>query len=367
MKKLLLATTATTALALTAGMAAADVTMSGYAEMGVKEVDDNVQFHNDIDIKFTLSGETDSGLSFGATIDLDEIVTSGPEIDPSSNKSSVFVSGDFGTLTMGDTDGAFDWAMSEIAWGTSINDDHTTHPGWNGNSGLDGQLDGQVARYDYAFGDFAVALSAEIGDDNVRDFDAVLDENNDFFDEDEIFGIGAKYSTDFGGTKVGFGLAYQTGAYRKVPTIGDYTAAVEDDLAADSVEFGNGHADIWGLSISADMTNGFSGRLNYSHLNGDGDIAVTTGIVTDVSSVDFDWDHWGVGVAYKMDALLLEANYGKFDGELDGNDFDADGFGLAANYDLGGGAVVMVGYGRGEPFGSDNSVDTWSAGVGLSF
>ena len=33
----------------------------------------------------------------------------------------------------------------------------------NGNAGLDGGLDGQVARYDYSFGDFAVAISAEIG------------------------------------------------------------------------------------------------------------------------------------------------------------------------------------------------------------
>ena len=356
MKKLLLATTA---LAMTAGMAAADVTMSGYAEMGVKkDTEDNVKFHNDFDIKFTLSGETDGGLSFGATIDLDEVVQSGSGINPDFNKSSVFVSGDFGTLTMGDTDGAFDWAMSEIAWGTSIADDHSTHPGWNGNSGLDGGLDGQVARYDYAFGDFAVALSAEIGD-----FSNTNSNDGTFFDDDKIFGIGAKYSTDFGGTKVGFGIGYQTGSYNGPDAIVD----IAGDTGTASI---SGNADIWGLSLSADMANGFSARLNYSHLNGDGDAEVDftdTALVDTTLAADFDWDHYGIGVAYKMDALLLEANYGKYDLNIDGDDFDAHGFGLAMNYDLGGGAVVMVGYGRGETFGSNDSVDTFSAGVGLSF
>ena len=58
MKKVLLASTA---LALTAGMAAADVSLSGYAEIGVKDNGDEVVFHHDFDVKFTLSGETDGG------------------------------------------------------------------------------------------------------------------------------------------------------------------------------------------------------------------------------------------------------------------------------------------------------------------
>ena len=71
MKKVLLGTTA---LVMTAGVAAADVTFSGYAEIGIFDNDsDDVQFHHDIDVKFSLSGESDNGLSFGATIDLDEV------------------------------------------------------------------------------------------------------------------------------------------------------------------------------------------------------------------------------------------------------------------------------------------------------
>ena len=199
MKKVLLASTA---LVMTAGVAAAQgVELSGYAEIGIKGTEDNfgrtaTVFHNDFDVKITLSGETDSGLTFGATMDLDEL--RGDSIDPDGNLSSVFVSGNFGTLTMGDTDGAFDWAMDDIVWGTAIADDHSSHAGWNGNSGLDGSVDGQVARYEYSFGDFAVALSAEIGDSTLGSVE-------------ENYGIGATYATSLGGADIRLGLGYQDG------------------------------------------------------------------------------------------------------------------------------------------------------------
>jgi predicted porin len=86
---------------------------------------------------------------------------------PERRGVAVFISGDLGTLTLGDTDGALDWAMQEVDFNgaASINDDHTTHAGFNGNGGLDGHYDGQILRYDYSFGDFSVAVSVE-QDDN---------------------------------------------------------------------------------------------------------------------------------------------------------------------------------------------------------
>jgi outer membrane protein OmpU len=342
MKKVLLATTA---LAMTAGMAAADVSLSGYAEIGVKDNGAEVVFHHDFDVKFTLAGETDGGLAFGATIDLDEVSNG---IDADANPSSVFVSGDFGTITMGDTDGAFDWAMTEIAWGTAIADDHSSHAGWSGNSGLDGALDGQVARYDNTFGDFGFALSAEIGDGT----------------GDEVIGVGVKYSGDFGGTSVGIGIGYQDG---------DVSVPIPAGLTGVTGISASG--DIAGASLALEFAGGFQARLNYSQV--DATISATTtgtgtGAVTTAVSVDVDWDHTGVGVAYAGDGWIAEANYGQFDGTIAGvGDFEADGFGLAFNYDLGGGAVIMVGYGSGEGFALDgtnvDSVDTWSAGLGLSF
>ncbi|RMH39212.1 MAG: porin, partial [Alphaproteobacteria bacterium] len=68
MKKVLFATTA---LVATAGVAAADVSISGYAEMGViGGTGMDAQFHTDIDATFSMSGTTDNGLTFGASVDL---------------------------------------------------------------------------------------------------------------------------------------------------------------------------------------------------------------------------------------------------------------------------------------------------------
>ena len=363
MKKVLLASTA---LAASAGMAAAQgVSLSGYAEIGVKDNGTDTVFHHDMDVTFTLSGETDGGLAFGATIDLDELDQSTPgDISSEDGAHSVFVSGNFGKITMGDTDGALDWAMNEVGFGTSIADDHTTHAGFNGNSGLDGGLDGQIARYEYSFGDFAFAVSAEIGADSADD---ITTGSGAFVaGTDEILGIGFKYSTAMAGVDLDFGLGYQTGAY--TPAQGAF------GLVAAPVGGGQWilDADIWGASVTADFDGGFSVVLNYSELDADF-LAVTTAGVGAATTGSLEWEHVGIGVAYAMDNWIVEANWGEYDGSTTfgggagGTSFDADGFGLAFNYDLGGGAVIMVGYGSGEGFGSTTSVDTWSAGLGLSF
>ena len=71
MKKVLLATSV---LAMTAGFASAEVTVSGTARMGVIADfgDADPAFTSRVRIIFTASGETDSGLSFGATVRNDQ-------------------------------------------------------------------------------------------------------------------------------------------------------------------------------------------------------------------------------------------------------------------------------------------------------
>ena len=303
MKKVLFATTA---LVASAGFAAAEVSLSGSAEIGIFDNGtSDAQFHSDMDVKFSLSGETDNGLTFGATIDLDEVgddddvagIGAGDPIAAAGNNEehSVFISGGFGTVTMGDTDGALDWAMQEVNLvGGSIQDDETIHAGFNGNAGLDGSNDAQVLRYDYSFGAFAVAASVELDDAGTAD---------------DVYAIGFKYDADLGGIALGFGLGYQDGG----ATFGDIT----------------------GVSVDADFGNGFVAGLNYS----------------DFSTGN---DHLGLGVGYTMDALSIGVNYGEFDA-------GADGFGLAVNYDLGG-AVVQFGYGD-----SSTGTDTYSLGIAMSF
>lgn len=323
MKKTLLLSTALVAFA---GMAVADVALTGRAEVGIfGGTDDDTDFFTDIDVTFTMSGETDGGLSFGASVDLDE---GGDGSDASDNNdedggATIFVSGGFGTVTVGDTNGAMDWALmdgSDVGNPGTLNDDETTHAGFFGDF-HDGVYDNQIARYDYSFGDFGVALSMEMDDDSDGAAHADLDTG---------YALGVRYSSDMGGFTLNAGLAYQ----------------VVDLGAADGDQ-----EEIVGLSVGADMTNGLSAGISY--------------VSGDVLGVE-DSSHTSIGLGYTTGALSLHANYGAFD--FDGAGADPSGYGLAVAYDLGGGAVVHAGYGNSDLdiAGVDNT-DTFSLGLGLSF
>ena len=106
---------ATTALVATAGIAAADVTLGGGAVAGLKSTGTGDAFlHYEIDIDINASGETDSGLSFGASLELDELSTNNFAADAASSDRfggadpEIFVSGAFGTVTLGAVDIATD-------------------------------------------------------------------------------------------------------------------------------------------------------------------------------------------------------------------------------------------------------------------
>ncbi|MEO0344511.1 MAG: porin, partial [Pseudomonadota bacterium] len=235
--------------------------------------------------------------------------------------------------TLGDTDDAFDKALQEVGALTSLTDDHTTHAGYSfnggGNSfstfaGLEGIASGFagyeeefVLRYDYSFDALTLSLSIEQGVDN------------SVSDIDDTYSIGVAYDADLGGVALGIGLGY----------------------SANDTDFGTGDAEAYGISLDAEI-GGIEVVLNYSQ--------------TETGTLEID--HYGIGVTYTVDALSLHANYGVFDLETPGSSAEVSGFGLAVNYDLGGGAVVMFGYGSSDvsEVGSDD-YETASFGLGLSF
>jgi len=322
MKKVLLTTTA---LLVSAGIASADdlstgVHIKGSAEIGVVGGDPlETQFWTDLDVDFDMSTTTDNGLTFGASIDLDELAngisaTGTPRdslIPPDDGKVTtpvaVYVKGGFGKLTIGDTDGAFDFAMKEAIIGGTINDVQE-HAGYSGNSGLDGAYDGQVARYDNTFGGLSFAVSVEIDD---RSDAAVV--ATGVPRGDAILGVGVKYAMG----NFGFGVGYQSA---------------------------NG-VDIAGVSVDASFGSGFEAIANYSELSGGG-VTVT---------------HTGIALGYTMNDLTLAMNWGQFDTPVG----DLSGWGAIVNYDLGGGAVLKAGYGSSDVAGVDISV--YSVGLGISF
>ncbi|MXQ09444.1 porin [Alphaproteobacteria bacterium GH1-50] len=155
MKKVLLASTA---LVLSAGVAAADVAVSGDGRMGVaNNFTGDLVFSSRIRIAFSASGETDGGLSFGGSIRADN--AGGGE---GGTAGSVFIEGAFGKLSMGDVDSAAEAAVGDV-------------------SGVGYQLAGRqesiyiggpatAALYEYSAGDLSVYLGAgqqETGNDSV--------------------------------------------------------------------------------------------------------------------------------------------------------------------------------------------------------
>lgn len=313
MKNVLFATTALVGMGF-AGSAFAEahtgVSLSGSAEMGVTYLDDGTTdtavFHNDIDVTFTLSGATDNGsLTFGATVDLDEAGDS----DNVDYENSVFVSGDFGTLSMGDVDGAYDRALQDLYAG-GLSDEADLASGASGLDGLNGA--NEILRYDYAFGDLTVSASLALSDqqplnDTLQDFSTA---------SDDIFGIGVEYGTDLGGTSITVGAGYQDG--------GTGNQAIGATLVAG---FGD-----------------FEGMGSYQQ--------VEIGGSTD--------DIIGVGAAYSTGALGMAIAYEMTDSDLVGGDGDViQGY---VTYDLTGGAELVAAVGIEQP---DAGPDVTRAGFGI--
>jgi outer membrane protein OmpU len=314
MKTLLLASTA---LVATAGFAAADVKITGYAEIGIIGgerycADAKAQYHTDLDVTCAMTGESDGGLALGATVDLDE---NGAFDAQSQGGETYFLSYGAMRLDMGDTDSAYDAALQEVALaGASIADDETEHAGYNGNSSMDGIHGGQNARVSYSAAGLTLGLSAA-----VADTDTVANDN-------PVWGLGVRYTTDLGGAAVGFGLGYIT----------------QED-----------NANMIGVSVDAALANGFSVAVNYSETDYDAAGAENQ-------------THMAIGVGYTMNALALGLNYGEYDnvGGVDGA--QKSGFGFAATYDLGGGLAAHAGYGVSDNVVGDDT-DSYSLGLSMSF
>jgi outer membrane protein OmpU len=309
MKKVLFATTA---LVATAGVAAADITVSGDARMGVTttevtgSVDNETTFSSRARLHFTLSGETDTGLSFGASFSAHNAgatnqqrtgnaITEQPGTNGAVNgqAGTVFISGGFGTLTMGDITSAQEAATGDVA-GVGYGTMSTNEMGYIGGGDVEGLA------YSYAID--GLTIHATAGQRNAADAD---NEN-------------------------AFGVSY---------TMGDYT------VAAGYAE--DGARDQTSIAVRAKF-----GGVSLAVVSLDNDALAT------------NKGELGVSVSYTMDALTLIAFTREVDVRAAGT-VDPRYTGVGANYNLGGGASLRAGYIDG---GSDgNNLDQWDLGVTFSF
>ena len=355
MKKILFATTA---LVASAGIASAQdlgVNLTGNAEMGIFDNgNDDSQFFTDIDVTFRMSGEADNGLTFGANIDLDEsdgnaaTGASAAFAPGSQGGEAIFIAYGGATLTMGDTDGAMDARMPEMGFGAgSLNDDHTNHIGFDDGDGnlllgtdsgmsQDGNGDGQIARLDYAYDAFVFSVSVEQGNNGAGRYTLA---SNPLglpaaaiaagYSSDTIYGLGASYSRDYGGVAINAGLAFQS----------------QNDVA-----------NSLGFAMTAGFSNGLTVGATMSKTEFEDQYETTFGLSDEALT------HVGLGVGYEMNNIGLNVNWGKY--EYDGN--EVSGYGMAANYDLGGGLVAQLGYGYSD-FGGGVDSDTYSLGLRMDF
>ncbi|MGR3496540.1 porin [Citreimonas sp.] len=375
MKKILFATTA---LVATAGIASAQgVEVSGSAEVGIVGGDryqeiqtdsvgdfdgfENVdQLWTDVEVTFTMSGEADNGLTFGASVQLDEAANANGTDD---GGATWFLAFGGARLDMGDTDGAFDAAMTEAALVGTIDDTETEYLAFNANSGLDGDYDGQIARFSYSFDAFTGFLSVE------------MDDTGEY---EPIYGIGFSYAGNVGGLNLGVGIGYQQGdednsedSYARgaadiADAVGDLPAGTYSDSELFETAYRASGADaeeVMGISLSLGTDNGFTGILNYS----EAEYASVAGLDQDTETSTV------VGVFYTMNALSLGLSYSQYDDQYGLDGLEANGYALAMNYDLGGGLVVQAGYAQsdvsidGNGINEDFDSDNYSLGLSMSF
>ena len=326
MKKVLFATTA---LVLTAGVAAAEVAVTGDARIGLRYDSDNAcditvdatcpadgtrstwNVVNRARVKFSMTGESDAGLSFGAELRADNAGGANRGDAGSGTAGKVWVSGSYGKLTAGDIDSAMESAVgdlpevgltglnfyNELTYLTSDQDDA-------------GAQDDAGLLYEYAINGVKVFASFH---------DQYYGQTGNKV-EDNAWSIGAQY--DMAGYN--FGLGYEDA----------------------------GDVNHWGLSAGGEFA-GAKVKAVYTRATDD--------------ATDTDADQYGLGAEYAMANGVNLSGFWRHV-EIDpaaGDSWGTDYLGLGAGYDLGGGATVKGGIVN---VSSDNDADDETlADFGLEF
>jgi outer membrane protein OmpU len=305
MKKFLIATTA---LVATAGIANAEVAVSGSAKAGLQynsEGATKTQLLSTATVVFDASGESDGGLTFGFNANL--IFTDGGDLD--NDDSTVYMSGAFGKISFGAVAEADEVAgLSDIGWdGLDVDDVAEALVGDELDDIYDVGGISHNVNYTYATGPVVFSLSGQVatghGTDNVKSYAA-----------------GVKYS--FGDAYVGLGYADHR--------FGDaFGTGFNEDAQVVSVYGGGSFGAIKVAALYADA--------NHT-----------------VGGVDFDAQSYGVNASYTMDALTLSVGLGRADFDAATGLADQKSMGIGAAYSLGGGASVHFGIAQVESVGDEN-------------
>lgn len=387
MKNLLLASTALVAFA---GAAAAEVAISGSGRLGMvydnssvivnenlrrtaantyeRSADSGFRFSSRMRVVFTLTSETDAGVSFGASIRADNAAGGN-----NGQAGSVFMSGAFGKLSLGDVDGAAESAVGNLSGVgyTNLDDLNEAIYLQQGNSDLDSndrvtEFALPAATYEYTTGpaSFYLSLGNPAGIKlNTTLFDTLDVKISDAV-IDSAIGVGAKYAVenysvgfgyetiDISGVATNRGLDGVFGAIKRTAGPDGLDNTADDTFAAPSddtvTEFSN-TVDLWIVGGSATF-GGFTAKAQYGEGSGRG----------------VDLTQYGISGDYTFDAFTVTAFWVNKELKAPNNAQRAEvqPFGLGVKYDLGGGASIAAGAVDPDIKGEDYRADI---GVNFSF
>lgn len=265
-----------------------------------------------------MTGESDSGISYGASIRADNAPSggTGPSARTGQTAGEVFVSGAWGTLTFGDTDGA-DYARVGDPIGnatlTGLGDYNELPFLSNGGGSDNDELQflanpetRPTVRYDYDYQGFGLSLSTD------RTLDSV--------------GVGGSYEhafSDMASVKLGAGYY-------------DFSAFEGELNYYGAVDVPDG--DEWAASLTGSY-GAWQGGIGYASIDA-GDLGQLDVMSLGAGATFGAW----TAMAYYSNVVSGDALFGE---AYDGN----DSFGASLAYDLGGGAQVKMGVAR--TYGAD--------------
>ncbi|WGV15328.1 porin [Fuscovulum ytuae] len=355
MKKVLLATTMFVA---GASVAAADVTLSGDGRMGVissgsddprtPTIDESgLAFTSRARVAFGLSGETDGGLQFGGSFRADNAGGAA-----GGTAGSVFLSGAFGKISMGDVDGAAQMATGHVAGVgfTGLGDlNESTFLGAGGANlvtqafaaGPDNPLEttDPTVLYEYSFGDFTFYAS-HTNTRPVTSGNAAA--NTGLNSNATAAALGAKYT--FSGYTIGLGYEKLSG-YIAPAGVTVATPLVTAAKPLDNTDLDHVvltlEGKVAGLTVKG-LIGQASGRL--------------AGV--NIKTPANNGKQYAASATYTTGALSGTLFYAD-DSALGGT----AALGVGASYDLGGGAAITGGWARTKVAGRDSS----TADLGVTF
>lgn len=326
MKKVLFATTALV-MSMTAGVAVAEVAVTGDARMGLIYDGNDAQFSSRARVRFTLTGESDAGLSFGGSFRVDQQDDSGGKAS-NGTAGSVWISGTYGKLEMGDTVSASEAAIGDLyevgytqgGFGYDVEEiSYLTGDGANTDQGPN-------ILYSYTIDRFELYASASDGSDSAwpTTVGANVDDDLNAWSDDVAYSVAAKYNAETWWVGLGY--------------------AKHDE--ADEISLGAGATfnNFTVKGVYVDYSDRFTVWLDSS----DGNFAPIVGDLDNGYMLD---KTFGLSADYAMDAVTIGGFWRRDEYKSDwidaaGNDYDDqefDSFGIGAEYDLGGGATLAGG------------------------